>query len=82
MPDQSSPFDNPADAFAQMLKGPQQLFAQLMPGAAAAGEDEAVGDAAQWAANAQRLQALWLDFQAQQAAAAADKLQTFLKTVT
>ena len=45
---------------------------------AAAGEDEAVGDAAQWAGNAQRLQSLWLDFQAQQAAAAADKLPGLL----
>ncbi|MDP3907066.1 alpha/beta hydrolase [Novosphingobium sp.] len=78
MPDQSSPFDNPADAFAQLLKGPQQIFAQLMPGMAAAGEDEAVGDAAQWAGNAQRLQTLWLDFQAQQAASAADKLPGLL----
>lgn len=74
MPDKSSPFDNPADAFAQMLKGPQQLFAQLMPGAAAAGEDEAVGDVAEWTGNAQRLQALWLDFQAEQATRLADQL--------
>ena len=78
MPDKSSPFDNPAEAFAQLLKGPQQAFAQLLPGVAAAGEDEAVGDAAQWAGNAQRLQSLWLDFQAQQAASAADKLPGLL----
>ena len=74
MTDSKSPFESPADAFAKMLQAPQELFAQLMPGAAAAGEDEAVGDMAQWASVTQRLQAMWLDFQNEQAAKAMNRL--------
>ncbi len=78
MTETKSPFDTPADAFAMMLQAPQELFAQLMPGVAAAGEDETVGDMAQWASVSQRLQAMWLEFQSEQAASAASKLPSAL----
>lgn len=78
MTDQTRPFDNPAEAFAQFLQGPQQLFAQFQPGLAAAGEDQAVGDLAQWAGVAQRLQGMWLDFQREQAARAAEQVPAML----
>ncbi|MDE2436431.1 MAG: class I poly(R)-hydroxyalkanoic acid synthase [Sphingomonadales bacterium] len=78
MPDQDNTANHPAEAFAKMLQTPQQLFAQFLPEAAAAGEDGAVGDVAQWASVAQRLQALWFGFQRDQAASAAEKLPAIL----
>lgn len=78
MTDQTRPFDTPAEAFAQLLQAPQQLFAQFQPGMAAAGEDEAVGDLAQWAGVAQRLQGMWIDFQREQAAKAAERVPAML----
>lgn len=76
---------NPADLagmftglFQQQAELAQQMFGQLAPATAAAGEDEAVGDLAQWASVAQRLQALWLDFQREQASQAAGKLPSLL----
>ena len=71
MSDQSDPAATIAGAFAslvnQQMAMAQQMFGALQPGVAAAGEDEAVGDMAQWAENTQKLQALWLDFQREQA---------------
>lgn len=76
---------NPADLagmftglFQQQAELAQQMFGQLAPATAAAGEDEAVGDLAQWASVAQRLQTLWLDFQREQASQAAGKLPSLL----
>lgn len=66
--------DQATAMFDAMFTAPQQLFAKFMPGVAAAGEDEAMGDFAQWASVAQRLQALWLDFQRDQAAQSVVKL--------
>ncbi len=61
------------DTFAELLQAQSeaatkafgQLFAQLVPGTAAA------PDATRWAEIAQRLQAVWLDFQTDQSARAA-----------
>ena len=67
MADQSDPTATITGAFAslvnQQMSLAQQMFGAFQPGLAAAGEDEAVGDMAQWAQNTQRLQALWLEFQ-------------------
>ena len=73
-----TPISDPTALFAEMLKGSQMLFSQFAPGMAAAGEDEAVGDLAQWTGVAQRLQTMWLDFQREQAAGAAGKLPSIL----
>lgn len=78
MTDQTRPFDNPAEAFAQFLQAPQRLFAQFQPELAAAGEEQAAGDLAQWAGVAQRLQGMWLDFQREQAARAAEQVPAML----
>jgi len=71
MPDQTDPTATLAEAFASLVNQQatmaQQLFAAWQPGIAGAGEDEAAGDMAQWAGAGQRLQALWLDFQREQA---------------
>ena len=77
MSDQSDPTATIAGAFAslvnQQMAMAQQMFGALQPGVAAAGEDETVGDVAQWAENTQRLQALWLDFQREAASNAAQQ---------
>jgi polyhydroxyalkanoate synthase len=59
---------DPTELFEAMFRAPQQLFTQLMPGIAAAGEDEAAGELAQWSAATQRMQRAWLDFQGDKAA--------------
>lgn len=74
MSDQAPSGTTPENLMAAMLQAPQQLFAQFMPEVAAAGEDQAVGDLAQWTGVTQRLQAMWADFQREQFAAASGKL--------
>lgn len=71
---------DPAELFGTFLQMPQQLFSQFMPGALMPGQDggPAVGDMAQWASVAQRMQALWIEFQRQQAETAAGKLPAIL----
>ncbi|MFM2300465.1 MAG: class poly(R)-hydroxyalkanoic acid synthase [Pseudomonadota bacterium] len=65
-----TPTDHAA-IFDAMFQTPQLLFAQFLPGAAAAGEDQAMGDLAQWSNAARKLQQLWLEFQQKQMAQAA-----------
>lgn len=63
--------DQPMQAFQKLLREQSQaamaLWGQFVPGTPAAAPDEATdettGDAAQWARTAQRLQAMWLEFQ-------------------
>ncbi len=72
MSDRSADGEHPGDILAAMMAAPQQLFSQFMPGGEANGP--AVGDLAQWDQVAQRMQALWQEFQREQAAAAQGKL--------
>ena len=72
MPDPSSP----TDAFAELMSAPQQFFAQLLP--EMAGDAAAAGDMAHWSGVAQRLQAMWLEFQQEQAVKAAASPATAL----
>jgi polyhydroxyalkanoate synthase subunit PhaC len=65
---------NPAELLTQLFTAPQQLFSQFVPNAAAV----PTGDLAQWADVTQRLQAMWFDFQREQAAGAAGKLPALL----
>jgi polyhydroxyalkanoate synthase len=68
----------PSELFEAMFRAPQHLFTQLMPGLAAAGEDEAIGELSQWSAATQRMQAAWLDFQREKAAETAGWLPELL----
>ena len=68
----------PTELFEAMFRAPQQLFSQLLPGMAAAGEDRAAGELSQWSGAAQRMQQAWLDFQREQAGVAAGKLPEIL----
>jgi polyhydroxyalkanoate synthase subunit PhaC len=68
----------PAELFEAMFRAPQQLLAQLMPGMAAAGEDEAVGELSQWSAATQRMQRAWHEFQQDKAAESAGWLPQIL----
>lgn len=68
----------PSELFEAMFSAPQQLFSQLMPEAAAAGEDAALGDLAQWSGAAQRMQQAWLDFQRDQAISGLARLPAVL----
>lgn len=68
----------PAELFEAMFKAPQQLFTQLMPELAAAGEDEAMGDLSQWSGAMQRINHAWFAFQRDQAAGAAARLPEIL----
>ena len=61
---------SPADVFAEMIAAPQKLFTQFMPGGGSAVGTPAAGDFAQWSSVAQRMQAMWLEFQQGQAASA------------
>lgn len=70
--------DDATELFDAMFRAPQQLFSQFMPGLAAAGEDETVGDMSQWAGAAQRMQQAWLSFQSEQFASASAKLPDIL----
>ena len=72
MSDQTAQGGNPGDILSAMMQAPQQLFTQFMPGGGA--EGLSAGNAAQWTEVAQRMQALWLEFQREQAASAAGKL--------
>ena len=70
MADKSDPTDLTAmftGLLTQQAEMAQQFFAQAAPELAAGGEDQAVGDMAQWASVAQRLQAMWTRFQQEQA---------------
>ncbi len=73
-----SPAPEPTELFEAMFRAPQQLFTQLMPGIAAAGENETVGELSQWSAATQRMQQAWFDFQREQAGVAAGKLPEIL----
>ena len=59
-----------ADVFAAMIEAPQKLFTQFMPGGEAALGTPAAGDLTQWTSVAQRMQAMWLEFQQGQVASA------------
>lgn len=65
---------DPTALLGQLFTAPQQLFSQFIPGDAAM----PAGDLAQWGDVAQRLQALWLDFQREQAEGAMAKLPAML----
>ena len=75
MNDTTGKQSDPADLLSMMLQAPQQLFAQLLPQSAA---DSGDGDLAHWTSVAGRLQTMWLDFQREQLASAADKLPGLL----
>ncbi len=68
------------DIFVNLMQLPQQLFSQFLPGTDTAGEDAATAqaDLAQWASVAQRLQAMWFDFQREQAGQLAEKAPALL----
>ncbi len=70
MADKSRTEDGNADAFSDMITKQSEaalaLFGQFLPGANNAAMPDA-GVAAQWTEVAQRLQSMWLDFQAEQA---------------
>ena len=69
----------PGDVLTAMLKTQQELFSQFMPGdAAATGTAPAAGDLAQWTSVAQRLQAMWFEFQRNQTASASAKWPAML----
>ena len=70
MNDRSSKDAAPADIFAAMIEAPQKLFTQFMPGGEAALSPPAAGDLTQWTNVAQRMQAMWLEFQQTQVASA------------
>ncbi|MBN8501635.1 MAG: class I poly(R)-hydroxyalkanoic acid synthase [Sphingomonadales bacterium] len=65
---------DPADLLGALFTAPQQLFQQFVP---QAGEVPS-GDLAAWGAVSQRLQSMWLEFQAEQAAGAMAKLPAVL----
>ena len=61
---------DPAQLLEALFSAPQQLFAQFVPNAAAV----PTGDLEQWSKVAQRLQTMWLAFQAEQIERASAKL--------
>jgi polyhydroxyalkanoate synthase subunit PhaC len=61
---------DPAAFFTQLFSAPQQLFSQLVPQA----DLVPTPDLAQWAQVSQRLQAMWFEFQQDQAQGALAKL--------
>ena len=65
---------DPAELLSALFTAPQQLFAQFVPNAG----DVPTGDLEQWSKVAQRLQAMWLTFQGEQAERAAAKLPGLL----
>lgn len=65
---------NPMDLLGNLFLAPQQLFAQFAPAA----DVIPAADLAQWAEVSQKLQALWLEFQGEQASAAMHKLPAML----
>ena len=70
MSDSSSQDNASADIFAEMIAAPQKLFTQFIPGGEGALGAPASGDLAQWTSVAQRMQAMWLEFQQRQAMSA------------
>ena len=83
MSDDPAKTSAPAEMLTAMLQVPQQLFAQFLPqgmaGGGIAGDGGATagaadGDLAHWISVAQRLQALWFDFQREQLTNAAGKM--------
>ena len=69
----------PGDVLTAMLKTQQELFSQFMPGdAAAPGTAPSADDLAQWTSVAQRLQAMWFEFQRNQTASASAKWPAML----
>lgn len=66
---------DPGELLAAMFQAPQRLFAQF----AVPSQDEgSTSDLAQWSTVAQRLQAMWLEFQRDQAAATAGRAPEIL----
>jgi len=65
---------DPTELLTRLFTAPQQLFTQFAPGA----EGASGADMAQWADVAQRMQAMWLDFQREQAQGAIGKLPALL----
>jgi polyhydroxyalkanoate synthase len=63
---------DPGEMFAAMLQAPQAMFAQFLP--QAGGDGATAVDLTQWGGALQRMQAMWLEFQQEQAGAAANKL--------
>ncbi|MBS0481294.1 MAG: class I poly(R)-hydroxyalkanoic acid synthase [Proteobacteria bacterium] len=78
MPDQNTTTTDPAQAFAELLRGQQKMLAQFIPGGPAADDGQTAGDVAQWTSVAQRLQTMWLDFQRDQAASLVQKLPAMM----
>ena len=81
MAEKSDPADLTAlftGLLSQQAEMAQQFLAQAAPELAAAGEDQAMGEMAQWASVAQRLQAMWTQFQQEQAGDLAGKLPGML----
>lgn len=82
MSEKGNGIGNAADILNGFLAGPmasaQQLISQLLPNMQLPTSDAAAGDMAQWAETGQKLNALWLDFQREQAALAASKLPSLL----
>ncbi len=70
MTDRSAVSGDPAALFAAMFEAPQKLFAQFMPQAAGTPDF----DPGAWGGAIQRMQAMLVDFQREQAEAAAGKL--------
>ena len=71
MSDRSAESADPTELFAAMLEAPQKLFAQFMPQAGGTPNF----DLGAWGGAFQRMQAMQVDFQREQADAAAGKLQ-------
>ncbi len=78
MSDQSAKNAAPEDIFAAMMQAPQQLFSQFLPGTEPNEVTDGASDLAQWTNSAQQLQAMWLEFQRDQAASASDKWPAML----
>jgi polyhydroxyalkanoate synthase len=69
---------NPAELFEAMIKAPQQLFTQLMPGFPAPDESLSGADLPEWSGAMQRINQAWFAFQREQAGSAASRLPGML----
>lgn len=78
MAKQDAPQGEVNELFEAMLRAPQQLFTQIMPDFAKGVESPLPADFSQWSGATQRMQAAWLDFQREQANAAANRLPSVL----
>ncbi|HVR91951.1 MAG TPA: class I poly(R)-hydroxyalkanoic acid synthase [Novosphingobium sp.] len=65
MSDEASTQNDAFSGIADLFKVPQQLFAQFAP--QITGKEPSAADLSQWAENGGRLQAMWLEFQQEQA---------------